>query len=169
MSNDEKFSYLYKKYSGYLKNLCYQYTKNADEAEDCMQDAFIKIYNNLDSVDLNSCKSFISTITKNNTIDYLRKMKKSKYNENIDDCYTDLSSYTYETDEVQYNDIKLFIRDNIEKIGITNYKIFHMYVYENLKHKEIAAKLNMNLNTVRVNYMKAKQNIKKLIENELKE
>lgn len=167
MSKDEKFTIIYKKYSDYLRNICNKYIKDPDEAEDCMHDSFIKIYNNLDGVDLDSCTSFLSTITKNNAIDYIRKMKHSKYTYDIDECSSSaLSFYSTDSDYCQYRDLKRFLKDNSKIIGTINYKIFCMYVYGNLKHKEIAEKLGMNINTVRVNYMKAKKIIQKIIKDE---
>ena len=163
MSNDEKFDLVYKTYGSYLKKICLNYTKNLEDAEDCFQDAMVKIYNNIDNVDINSCKTFLSTITKNNTIDFLRRNKKHNLDTDIDTCDYCSVDYCRNDDKYQYKNLKEFLYLNRDTIGITYYKIFTMYVFENYKHKDIAKELGMNLNTVRVDYMKSKKIIKELL------
>ena len=171
MSNEEKFNYVYKKYSKYILNVCYKYTKNRDDAEDYMHDAFIKINKVIESIDIDKCKTFITTIAINNTIDNLRKLKNKNNTYSIDDQWCDMNNPFSDDlksgDGVQYDDLKLFIQNNADLLGERSSKIFSLFVFENYKHKEIADELHMNINTVRVDYMKARRIIRDLLQVEI--
>ena len=165
MSNDEKFNYLYKTYKSYLYKLCYKYTKNSMDAEDYMHEAFIKINNVIENIDINKCKTYITTITINNAIDNLRKKKC------LDNKTSSLEDMTYDCSQESYGyesaDFERFIIENIDKLNENHCKIFKMFVFDRYKHREIAEILNMNTNTVRVDYMKARKKIYSLIKNEI--
>lgn len=166
MSNDEKFTYIYKTYKTYLYKVCLKYTNNSMDAEDYMQEAFMKINNVIDKIDIDKCKTYITTITINNAIDNLRKKKcLDNKTSSMDDMNYDCphESYGYES-----LDFEKFINDNIDKLNENHCKIFKMFAFEKYKHREIAEILNMNTNTVRVDYMKARKKIYSLIKSELK-
>lgn len=163
MNNNEKLNLLYEKYWSYIKNVCLKYTKNVEDAEDCAQDAFLKISKVLDKIDLQSCKTYITRIAINNTIDYIRHNKYKKKEEDIDDCYESLREYSTDFDEFQYNDLKQYITSSIESESKICCDVFKLYAIENYKHKEISEECNMNVNTVRVDYMKSKNIAKKYL------
>ncbi len=81
LSDKENFSVLYHKYRNYLYAICHDILGNEQDAEDALQEAFFKIYKNMDKVsanglDCNKTKSLIITITKNTAIDFYRKNRK---------------------------------------------------------------------------------------------
>lgn len=159
MSNDKKFNLIYNKYRNYIYNICLRYAKNESDAEDYMHDAFIKINKIIENVDLNKCKTFLTTITINSCIDNLRKTKK--HNNNISENDINNTEYTVDNSTIynlyEYDDIKSFVNKSADKIGSRYVNIFSMFVFDDYMHKEIAEKLNMNINTVRVDYMKARK------------
>lgn len=77
--SEDAWALLVKKYGGLIYSLCYQFTMNRADAEELMQEVFLKIYFNLNSFDLN--KSFLGwamMLTKNLCIDNYRKNKREK-------------------------------------------------------------------------------------------
>lgn len=77
--SEDAWAHLVKKYGGLIYSLCYQFTMNRADAEELMQEVFLKIYYNLNSFDLN--KNFLGwamMLTKNLCIDTYRKNRKEK-------------------------------------------------------------------------------------------
>jgi RNA polymerase sigma-70 factor (ECF subfamily) len=136
------------------------------DAEDYMHEAFMKINKVIDTIDIDKCKTYITKITINNAIDNLRKRKcledKTESMELISFNDQPFTVYGFEEE-----DFERFINKNIEKLSEKHCKIFKMFVYDNYKHREIAKILNMNTNTVRVDYMKARKTIREIIKTEL--
>jgi RNA polymerase sigma-70 factor (ECF subfamily) len=68
------FSYLYDNYSAALNGVIYRMVENTELAEDILQEAFVKIWNNFSSYDTSKGRLFtwMLNITRNLTIDTLR-------------------------------------------------------------------------------------------------
>lgn len=77
--SEDAWAHIVKRYGGAIYSICYQFTMNKADAEELMQEVFLKIYYNLNSFDSN--KSFLGwamILTKNLCIDTYRKNKKEK-------------------------------------------------------------------------------------------
>ena len=91
----DKFEALFHRYKGMMFSTVNDIIKDKHLSEDIVQEALIKIANNIDKVDddisSNLAKSFILTITKHTALDYYRKNAKRRevecsmeeYEENI--------------------------------------------------------------------------------------
>lgn len=74
MSREEKFNEFYKRYSTIIYRIGILYLKSEQDAQDMMQDVFIKILKyDKDFVDYESEEKWIIKITINQCKDYLRK------------------------------------------------------------------------------------------------
>ena len=81
MDTDEKnkFEFIYNRYKSAMFNKAVSIVKNENDAEDILQEAFIKIAKNIKSIDNIKSKetlSFLMVITKNAAYDYVRKSVK---------------------------------------------------------------------------------------------
>jgi RNA polymerase sigma factor (sigma-70 family) len=72
--DQQAFSYLYDNYAGALNGVIFKLVDNRQLAEDILQEAFVKIWNNFASYDANKGRLFtwMINITRNLTIDTLR-------------------------------------------------------------------------------------------------
>ena len=76
-----KFEIVYNTYKKILFSHAFNIIKNTTDAEDVLQEAFIKIAKNINAIDdINSKEtvSFLIVITKNTAYDYIRKTSKIK-------------------------------------------------------------------------------------------
>lgn len=164
--NDVKFNVIYKKYRTYVKNICRKYTNDKEMLDDYVSESFIRIYRNIDKVDLDCCKTYISMMVKSACIDCIRKARKYKVNVSIDsgDLFEEPS---YES-SIESDNLSNYVNTLIETLENPYRDIFVMFAIEGLRHKEIAEKLNMNINTVRCNYMKARTMLVSKIQEEKK-
>ena len=82
---------LYDTWSGYLFALCRRYVPDRENAEDILQEVFIKIFASMDSFSYKgpgSLKAWMSRIAVNESLMYLRKKKKTdfvEYQDNLPD------------------------------------------------------------------------------------
>ncbi len=73
------FNQIYKDYNGMVYNLCLSYLQNIEEAEEVMQDVFLKVYEKHDSFRGNSSlKTWIYRITINKNLDFIKAKKRAK-------------------------------------------------------------------------------------------
>ncbi|MFC2166293.1 RNA polymerase sigma factor [Acidobacteriota bacterium] len=75
----DAFKFLFEENKRRIIGLAYQYTKNIEDAEDILQDTFIKAYNSLQRFDIQDHTNFTSWLYRigiNCSIDHLRKSKR---------------------------------------------------------------------------------------------
>ena len=136
---------LYKEYAARVYMLCVRYAGDGDLAKDLMQDCFIRVFENIRKFDSSkaSLRTWISHITVNYLIDYLRKNRKLSYI-SIDEHILDIP-------EPEKDDfIKVpqeAVLEMITKLPDTKRIIFNMYCLENYSHKEIARLLGIKEKT----------------------
>ncbi len=159
------FTNLYQEHSSYLYAVCLRYTRNKEDAEDIMQEGFLKIYHALDNFKRESnIKTWMQRIMINTAINHYRKKKKTDfYNINIDDA---------EIFKLENNDaINQLSTDEllnvINKLPDGYRMVFNLYSIEGYKHKEIAEILDIKEGTSKSQLAKARITIQKLIEKEL--
>ena len=154
------FDELYRLYSPLIYGICLRYTKNKEEAEDLMQECFIKILNKINDFQFKgSFEGWIKKLTVNYTINYIKSNKKSFFN---DEILHDIPDEKYNCDVIS----EMTAKEIIELINSmpTGYRtVFNMYAVEGYKHAEIAEMLNISETTSKTQFMKAKAFLMKLI------
>lgn len=162
-NGDSKFNDLYNQlWDKMMSSVCRKYTKDEAKAEDFCQNGFIKAYQNISKYDgKGSIEGWIARVIRNSILDELRKNKISFTNGNSDFNLDNIGDNIEEPTEEKYNinDIKKVL----SKVSKAYKKVFELYYFENLKHKEIAEELGISINTSKTNLMKAKKKIKELL------
>lgn len=150
---------LYKNYKELIINISFSIVKNRDLSEEIAQMVFMKIIK-MDKSNLPTSNesSWIYTVTKNETIEYLRK----QHNEiDIDDIY-DIPNLKNEIDEIiDIDNFNTIIKclDEKEK------EIVSLKIISNFTFKEIAEILEIPIGTVQWKYYKAVHTLKIFISN----
>lgn len=161
-----KFDYLVKQHKKKIYNYALYMMKNQMDAEDVTQDVLIRTWQNINKFNFYAAKAWMLRTTHNLCIDYLRKQKKKNYNEiEITEDYheeitdTDLESNPGKMTDKIINDetIKSAIENLPEKIKSP----FVLYELQEFKYKEISKILDIPLNTVRVNILRARKQLQK--------
>lgn len=154
---------LYHRFSPKMYAVCLRYSGNADDAQDLLQEGFIKVFKNLSKFRGDgSFEGWIRRIFVNTSIEHFRKK---------------VNLYTVtETQEVTIEDKEWSVLDNLaEKDIITmiqelspGYRaVFNMHVIEGYSHKEIADILGINEGTSKSQLARAKVVLRKMVENRL--
>lgn len=131
-------------------------------AEDVVQETFIKIQQGAGTFHFKDSEgAWIMTIARNTAIDILRKQRKEIVHEEIEEMidHADTS-----VSPIEQNENEGFL-DLIKKLNESEQQIVSLHLIGELKHREIARTLDMNVSAVKKRYRRA---IKK-IERELEE
>lgn len=162
-NGDSKFNDIYDRLWGkMMATVCRKYTKDEAKAEDFCQNGFIKAYQNINKFDgKGSIDAWLARVIRNNILDELRKKKISFTNGESEYNLDNVKDVIIEPEESKYSitDIKKVL----PKLSTSYKKVFELYYFENLKHREIAEELGISENTSKTNLMKAKKKIKELL------
>ncbi len=153
---------LYEVYSPVLYGICLRYSKSEAEAEDILQDAFVKILTKInDFDDRGSFEGWMKRIVVNTAISSYHKNKKYNDIYDIDKIKeTDSENYTFGNESFTKDELMSVINSLPEGYRM----IFNLYAIEGYKHKEIADMLGISHNTSKSQYLRAKEKIRQKLE-----
>jgi RNA polymerase sigma-70 factor (family 1) len=140
------FSSVFHKHAKSLRNfLLYKYGDEA-AAEDIVQEAFIKLWQNCSQVSLEKAKSYLYTVANNLSLNRLahQKVKLNYATQNIQKTTT-IESPDYLIEEEQFKDKLLKAIDSLNE---TQRVAFLMHRIDGKKYAEIAEELNISVKAV---------------------
>lgn len=152
--------WIYDRYSATMLGVCRRYIKSKEDAEDVMIEGFYKVLSKIDQYSgQGSFEGWMRRIMVNESLMFLRKHNKMGYAVEIDKIdLPDESEKALENLKVQ--DIL-----NLLNELPTGYRtVFNLYVVEGYKHREIAEKLGISINTSKSQLILAKKRMKLLLE-----
>ena len=140
---------------------CLRYVKNRAEAEDVLQESYIKIYKDLDKYDVQKAQfsTWSNRVVINTCLMNLRKKNVLKDSDNIIDISSKLTVKADALDNLSLQDLTSLITQ-LPKGYRT---VFNMYVIDGFKHPEIAEILKISVSTSKTQLMKAKQMLQEMI------
>ena len=157
---------LYDRYAGLLLGICMRYVYERSEAEDILQEGFLKIFTKISEFEgRGSFEGWMKRVIVNTAITHYHKnLKHNKYHYDITDVQeTKFENIVYKDSEFTGDELLKIINSLPE-----GYKmIFNLYAIEGFKHKEISALLKIDINTSKSQYSRAKKLIRKKL-NQLK-
>jgi len=152
---------LYDRYSPVLMGICMRYAHTSDEAEDILQEGFVKILKQINKFEKKgSFEGWMKRIVVNTAITNYRKNQK-RYNQGELDDYNSQfhSTSMYDTD-FTHEELLNIIKELPEGYRV----IFNLYAIEGYKHKEIAELLGIDVATSKSQYSRAKKSIRQKME-----
>ena len=149
---------LYEAYKDILFATCKRYLKNEEDAEDVFVEAFFKIFSKINTYKGNgSFEGWMKRITVNECLMFLRKNKN--FNLSIEANQLDFGKEESINSDINFNEL-LEIMDLLP-VGYRT--VFNMYVIEGYKHREIAKKLGISINTSKSQLLAAKRKFQGLL------
>ncbi|WP_281637538.1 RNA polymerase sigma factor [Flavobacterium marginilacus] len=150
---------IYQLFSPVLYGLCLKYMRNEDDAKDVFQEAFVIAFQKIEQYKFQgSFEGWIKRIFINKLLETLKKKKKGV-----------LFLDTFDTNIAEEEELEL---EPIEQEKLLEYiqelpdqyrMVFNLYVFEKMKHREIAALLEISEGTSKSNFNRAKNILKKKI------
>jgi len=151
---------LYKKFSTKMYSVCLRYCAKSSEAEDVLQEGFIKVFTNIQKVkDYKSLEAWIQRIMINTAISSYHKNLKHHFHEDIDNIRDLGEIYHFEVEENEvFNNISPEELVNIIDELPKGYKIvLNLYVIEEYSHKEISKTLKISESTSKSQLSRARK------------
>lgn len=157
------FEVLYKKYYRVLLGIALRYTRTEAEAEDVLQDAFIKIFNSIGTFEMKgSFEGWIKRIVQNTAINNYRSSLRFGLHVDISD-HEDLANNEAVDAALDVLDAR-YILHLLNSMPDGYRTILNLYMIDGYSHKEISEMLNITVGTSKSQLFKAKNYLKELIE-----
>lgn len=152
---------LYEKYKTPMFRLCLRYARDRQEAEDLLQEGFIKVFCDLSQYrGEGALGGWIRKVMINVALQHLRKQKKL-----FETIEVEKIAETEEAEEMILSDLRAKSLTKIIQQLPPGYRtVFNLYVIEGYSHKEIADSLDIQINTSKSQLSKAKAMLRRLLE-----
>ena len=144
---------LYEKYSAKMLSVCYRYAHNREDAEDMLQEGFIKVFGQIHTFHSRGAfEGWIRRIIIHTCINNLKKNKR--FNESVDLIHATSMQVKEETipSIIQAKHVVVCIR--LLPIGYRT--VLNLYAIEGFSHREIGEILDIEESTSRSQYTRAK-------------
>jgi len=150
---------LYNRFSSKMYAVCLRYSGNADDAQDILQDGFVKIYKNLSRFrSEGSFEGWIRRIFVNTAIEHLRRKKYLRPIEEKEENTIPNKSVTV-LDSLGEKDIM----NLISQLSPGYRTVFNMYVVEGYTHKEVGDILGISEGTSKSQLARARMILQDLV------
>ena len=141
------FDELYYRYLPKLLGFAYKYLCDEQEAEETVQEIFIKIWEKRRHLDENrNFKSYLFQSVKNHLLNKLRNQKKNCTIEEIPEKYCVSTENVFE--KITFKELEDATIELINNLPKTQQKVFVLNKIDGLSHDEIAVKLSLSKRTV---------------------
>ena len=162
LGNKEALANLYEQTKSAIYGFSLSILRNTHEAEDVLQDVYIKVYENANTYQANGKPlAWMITITKNLALMKIRKKKNHKDVDELKEVLTDNKG-------IKDAENKLIIDTIFSSISDEERNILVLHSVSGLKHREIAKILGIPLTTVLSKYNRTIKTIKRKLDDERK-
>ena len=152
---------LYARFSGQLFATAIRHTNAREDAEDVLQDSFVKIFKHINSYrDDFSFEGWMRRIVVNTAITHYRRNLKHTHHHDIDAVHATPGDLQNKND-AEFTTAELELA--ISKLPLGYRTVFCMYVIEGFKHQEIADKLGVDVNTSKSQLSRARKYLQNVL------
>lgn len=151
--------YLYDCFASRMLGVCMRYAKDKAEAEDMLQEGFVKVFQNISRFEFKgSFEGWIRRIMVFTAINYY-KYRARKFQEDLDVEYYDAPYNDNIIDQISAKEIMALVQQLPDGYRL----IFNLFAIEGYSHKEIADQLGIAVGTSKSQYARARAHMKSLI------
>lgn len=162
MGDQQAIAALYEKTSRKAYYLSLQLVKDQDQAQDILQDAFLKVFTNLNMLQQpENFQGWLDTIVINKSKDYLKKKKPVLFSQmtgseepDSEPDFEDERGYFSPEKQVDYQETKRLVQEMIDRLPEEQRMAVVLYYLENLSVGQIARLMECSEGTIksRLNY-----------------
>ncbi len=157
--DSKKLNNLYNEYNRLIYGIAFSISKNKEDSEDIVQIVFLKIFQmDKSKLPTNNEASWLYSLTKNETLNYLRKKKQEL---NLDEIYY-ISEEDKELNKIIDNDSYNRLIAKLDKKG---QEIVSLKILSNMSFREISLLLNIPMGTVQWKYYTSLYTLRLLLGN----
>jgi RNA polymerase sigma-70 factor (ECF subfamily) len=149
--------------------MAYYWTRNREVALDISQEAFIRVYKNLDHFDVEKpFRAWFYTIVKNLSMNYLKRIRSRRMVfSDFFNTKRNLADFTFEIDrKTEQDETAGVLWHSIRKLNRDEQEIILLREFEDFTYQEISELLKIPLGTVMSRLYHARKKLAKIIEDE---
>ncbi len=151
---------LYSRYSPKMLAVCYRYAHNREDAEDMLQEGFIKVFSQIHTFqNKGAFEGWVRRIMVHTCINNLKKNKR--FNESVDIIYA--SSIQVREESIPSIVQAKQVVECIRLLPIGYRTVLNLYAIEGYSHKEIGEILEIEESTSRSQYTRARQMLEEIL------
>ncbi len=144
---------LYGRFSPRMLGVCYRFARNREDAEDMLQEGFIKVFTQISQFkNQGALEGWIRRIVVHTCINILKKNKK--FTDSVDLIYAS-SMHLNENNIPSILEAKQVVV-SVRQLPMGYRTVLNLYAIEGFSHKEIAQMLDIEESTSRSQYTRAK-------------
>ena len=152
---------IYQNYAGKMMVIAMRYMKSKQEAEDIVQESFIKVFTKLETFNQESqLKTWITRIVINTALNAIRKPLWLEDIEKVPEEHAESEDISLA--EFHWQELISFI----QALPTGCQTVFNLYAIEGYSHKEIAKLLGVSEGTSKSQYARAKSILREIITRE---
>ena len=157
--NQKAQAKLYQLFAPKMFGVCLRYARDRMEAEDNLQEGFIKVFNNLKSFrNDGSLEGWIRRIMINVSLEKFRKQHLLYPVEDVS-VYDSINFSDDVIAKISADDLMKFIQELPPRYQL----VFNLYVIEGMSHQEIASEMSITQGTSKSNLSRAREILKKKV------
>lgn len=151
---------LYNRFSAKMLSVCYRFAHNREDAEDMLQEGFIKVFTQMHSFqNKGSFEGWVRRIIVHTCINILKRNKK--FNDNVDLEYAS-AIYVKEESLPSMMQAKQIV-ESIRLLPIGYRTVLNLFAIEGFSHKEIGEMLDIQESTSRSQFTRAKVMLEQIL------
>lgn len=159
---------LYEQYFGFALSVCMRYTSSKEEALEMVNDGFVRVFRGIvqfqepGDQDLLSriFMSWLKKIMIHTSINHYKAAKRKADRVDTSTEHPDVAAAGSAVDDMAYLDlVKL-----IQRLSPAYRNTFSLFAIEGYSHEEIAKTLGISVGTSKTNLMKARKNLREMLE-----
>jgi RNA polymerase sigma-70 factor (ECF subfamily) len=144
---------LYEHFAGKMLGVCMRYAKDRAEAEDMLQEGFLKVFQGISKFKgEGSFEGWVRRVMVYNAINHY-KHRSRKFQEDLDKEDIDAVYQDHILEKISAKEILALVQHMPEGYRV----IFNLYAIEGYTHKEISEQLGIAVGTSKSQYSRAKQ------------
>jgi len=174
--NISKFEEIVKTHQEKVRNTCFRFVKNVEDADDIAQEVFIQAYESLSHFRNDAeLSTWIYRIAVNKSLDFLRWKKRKKrfgqlisifgFSDDNENSEIPIPANENPSKELENNERKKILDWALDQLPENQKAAITLSKYEGFNNKEISEILNLSLSAVESLIHRAKKNLHKQLNN----
>jgi RNA polymerase sigma factor (sigma-70 family) len=156
---------LFMRFSYMMKGVCLRYAQDEAEAEDVLQESFIRIFKNLDQyTEKGALGAWARKITVNTALEHYRKNKSIRHHLSQVFEMTDFNP-TANDNAIEQLNLEALL-GKIQRLPAGFRTVFNLYAIEGYTHQEIGDLLGISDGTSKSQYSRARLLLREMIDKE---
>ena len=161
--DERAFDTVFHRYYGHLLAIGIRFLKDPDLAEDAIQDVFLKLWQQRQSLnEAHSLKAFLAVAMKNHVLNLIRNSHHTIW-ERFSEAAHDFQSAESGQDLADLQEYATILEAGIQQLSPRKQEIFRLRVFDGLNNEQVARQLAISINTVKFQYSSASRFIRQYV------